>query len=247
MSAIRIMSTENAGPGYRIWAVDNVIYGPVELPVLVNWVKEERVTADTWIHSDDLDHWTKASKVPELSMFFAKRSANNTAASTLADQRPAIGGLKAGSLRRMKIFAGMSDGELEKFLDFIEIQTVAPWTTIVKQGSPGDAMFLILEGEVRVRLLIGGKETILATLPHGEFFGEISLFDHGSRSADVVTNKDTILLKITAFSFQKLVTEAPALASPFLFAIGKTLTARIRADNKRFQDSINMARNVARQ
>ncbi len=240
------MSSHNDGTGYRIWAVDNVVYGPVELPVLVGWVKDERVTPDTWIHSHDTDQWVKASKVPELSMFFAKRSGNNSEGGAVSDLRPNIGGLKPSSLRRMKIFAGMSDADLEKFLEFIEIQTVLPWTTIVKQGSPGDAMFLILEGEVRVRLLIAGKETILATLPQGEFFGEISLFDHGTRSADVISNKDTILLKISAFTFQRLVTEAPNLASPFLFAIGKTLTARIRADNKRFQDSINMARNVAR-
>lgn len=57
-------------------------------------------------------------------------------------------------------------------------------------------------------------------------------------SADVVANQDCVLLKISAGSFQRLVSEAPDLAAPFLFAIGKTLTARIRADNKRYQDSI---------
>jgi hypothetical protein len=34
----------------------------------------------------------------------------------------------------------------------------------------------------------------------------------------------------------------PTLAAPFLFAIGKTLTARIRADNKRYRDSVQFAR-----
>jgi hypothetical protein len=241
------MSIDNKAPAFRIWAVDNVVYGPVDLPTLVGWVKEDRVPKDTWIHSDEDDRWQKASQVPELSMFFRARPEGGGSGSG-GGGIPArtIGGLNPGSLRRMKIFAGMSDGDLEKFLEFIEVQTALPWATVVRQGSPGDAMFLILEGEVRVRLIIGGKETILATLPAGEFFGEISLFDHGARSADVIANKDTTLLKITAFSFQKLVTEAPALAAPFLFAIGKTLTARIRADNKRFQDSINMARTSAR-
>ena len=240
------MTTENEAPEYRIWAVDNVVYGPVDLPTLIGWVKEERVTADTWIHAVDTDKWHKACDLAPLTMFFAERSTSNSEASTLVDERPPIAGLKPGSLRRMKIFAGMSDAELEKFLGFIEIQTVRPWAVIVQQGSPGDAMFLILEGEARVRLMIAGKETILATLPQGEFFGEISLYDHGPRSADVIANKETTLLKISAFSFQKLVTEAPVLASPFLFAIGKTLTARIRADNKRFQESINIARMTVR-
>jgi hypothetical protein len=40
--------------------------------------------------------------------------------------------------------------------------------------------------------------------------------------------------------------EAPDIAAPFLLAMGKTLTARIRADNKRYRDSINFARTSAR-
>ena len=103
-------------------------------------------------------------------------------------------------------------------------------------------MFFLLEGELRVRMMIGGKETILVTLGPGEFFGEISLFDHGPRSADVVANIDSTLLKISASAFQTLISDAPDLAAPFLYAMGKTLTARIRADNKRYRDSVNFAR-----
>jgi CRP-like cAMP-binding protein len=105
-------------------------------------------------------------------------------------------------------------------------------------------MYLVLEGELRVRMMVAGKETILVTLSAGEFFGEISLFDHGPRSADVVANQDSLLLKITATAFEKLRSEAPDLAAPFLYAIAKTLTARIRADNKRYRDSIAFARSA---
>jgi CRP-like cAMP-binding protein len=90
--------------------------------------------------------------------------------------------------------------------------------------------------------MIGGKESILTVLGAGEFFGEIALFDHGPRSADVVANLESTLLKITASAFQKLSSEAPDLATPFLLAMGKTLTQRIRADNKRYRDSISFAR-----
>jgi CRP-like cAMP-binding protein len=91
-------------------------------------------------------------------------------------------------------------------------------------------------------MMIGGKESILVTLGPGEFFGEISLFDRGPRSADVIANTDSMLLKISAKKFERLITQAPDLAAPFLFAMGKTLTARIRADNKRYRDSVNFAR-----
>ena len=110
------------------------------------------------------------------------------------------------------------------------------------QGEPGDTMYFILEGELRVRINVAGKETILATLGAGEFFGDISLFDQGPRSADVVANADSLLVKISSRAFDELAKEAPELATPFLRAIGKTLTARIRADNKRYGDSVKFAR-----
>jgi CRP/FNR family cyclic AMP-dependent transcriptional regulator len=86
-----------------------------------------------------------------------------------------------------------------------------------------------------------GKETILATLGPGEFFGDISLFDHGPRSADVVANADSVVLKISSSSIEQLSKSAPELATPFLRNIGQTLSARIRADNKRLRDTVRYA------
>lgn len=150
--------------------------------------------------------------------------------------------LNPGALRRVKILANLTDDQLIKLTQYMKLQEVPQWTQLVKQGDHGDAMYLVLGGELRVRLMFDQKETILATLGVGEFFGEISLFDQGSRSADVVANADSMLVKISAEEFEKLVDTAPELATPFLFAIAKTLTARIRADNKRYKDSISFSR-----
>jgi len=233
----------NERTGFKIWAVDNVVYGPVELPVLVSWVKEERVTAATWIFSEKEDAWYRASAVPELQMFFARRqTAQPAPGSPGAPADTATAAIKPGTLRRVKIFGDFTEDQLERFIRFMEVQRVKQWTEVVKQGQLGDAMFLVLEGELRVRMMISGKETILVTLGPGEFFGEISLFDQGPRSADVVANADSLLLKISASAFENLLKEAADLAAPFLFAMSKTLMARIRADNKRYRDSINFAR-----
>ena len=235
------MDSDQTGFGYKIWGVDGVIYGPVELPMLVSWIKDERVTATTWIYREENDSWQKASQIQELQLFFREKPAAGTGNSLTA---LGSANLKPGSLRRVKILADMKDAQLERFVQFMEVQSVRQWTEIVKQGEVGDAMYLVLEGELRVRLMIGGKETILVTLGTGEFFGEMSLFDHGPRSADVVANKDSVLLKISAASFEKLFTLAPELAAPFLLSTSKTLAARIRADNKRLKDSLNFARNA---
>ena len=133
---------------------------------------------------------------------------------------------------------------LDKYDLWLRIQTMpllasGPLTT-------RDGMYLVLDGELRVRLMINGKETILAALGPGECFGEIALFDQGPRSADVIANKESILLKISSEAFDKLRRDAPELSAPILFSIGKTLAARIRADNKRIKDSVSFARAAGR-
>ena len=225
--------TDN-GMHYSIWAADNVVYGPVELPTLISWVKDERVTADTWVFDGRNDRWRKAASLAELALFFRKKSGPATA--------PDTSHITPGMLRRVKALAELHDDQLQRFIEFMEPQTVRQWTQIVKQGDVDDSMFLVLDGELRVRLMIGGKETILTTLAAGECFGEIALFDQGPRSADVLANRDSILLKVSSEAFDKLRREAPELCAPILFAISRTLAARIRADNKRIKDSVTFAR-----
>jgi hypothetical protein len=52
-------------------------------------------------------------------------------------------------------------------------------------------------------------------------------------------------LCFTAAAFEKMIRNAPEIAAPFLLAMGKTLTNRIRADNKRFRETIAFARVMA--
>ena len=228
------MASKAESIGFKVWGPDNVVYGPVELPELVNWVQGKRVTADTWIFSEANDCWSKAALLSELRMFFNPKSTVGASASGAT--------VPTAALRHLKILADLSDEDLVRFLGFMEVHTARQWSPIVHQGDHGDAMFFVLEGEVRVRLMINDKESTLVTLGPGDFFGEVSQFDQGPRSADVVANSDAVLLKISHEAFARMSEAAPDLAAPFLIGIGKTLTARIRADNKRYRDSVVLAR-----
>jgi hypothetical protein len=234
------VNSDSKGTGFKIWAVDDVVYGPVDMPTLIEWIKDERVVADTWIFVESTDTWQKCGQIQDFKMFFRGQAA--TATATADTQGPLVAGLRPGMLRRVKILSELNDQQMGRFAQYMEVQKINQFRDVVKQGEHGDAMFLLLEGEVRVRTMMGTKETVFATLNAGEFFGDISLFDHGPRSADVVANKDSTLLKITVPAFQRMTQDAPDLATPFLVAICKTLTSRIRADNKRYRDSINFSR-----
>jgi len=216
---------------FFIWGIDDAPYGPVELPVLIDWIKDERVVADTWVFARQDGSWRQAAKIPELQPFFNRETIPNSTVTANA-------GITPGSLRRIKILAQLNDAQLDRLAEFMELHKVPQWSAVVKQGDAGNGMFLILQGELRARVMIGEKETILATFGPGDFFGDISLFDHGPRSADVIANADSIVLRVSDVAFDRLTREAPGLATPFLQATARTLAARIRADNRRF-DRIN--------
>ena len=212
----------NQEASYYIWGIDNSPYGPVELSLLMEWVRDGRVVADTWVFERNTDKWGKASQFPELQASFE--------AGPEITPSPV---LTPGLLRRIKILGNLNDAQLARLSDFMELQEWPVNGIVFRQGEVGDAMFLVLIGELRARAVVGDSETILATFRTGDFFGDMALFDNGPRSADVVANMDTTLIKISAVNFYRLIREAPALATPFLQATARTLSSRIRADNTR--------------
>ena len=220
------MEAQEFGDIYFIWGVDDSSYGPVELSVLIDWINDERVVPETWVFSRSAGNWQRAAEIPEIKNHFALKL------TSVPDATSRVG-IKPGSLRRIKILADLKDAQLAHLAEYMELQEVTQWSVLFNQGDTSDSMFLVLGGELRARSVVGGKETILATFGPGDFFGDMALFDHGPRSADVVANMDSTLLKITSVSFDRLTREAPALATPFLQATARTLAARIRADNKR--------------
>ncbi|MFM7214383.1 MAG: cyclic nucleotide-binding domain-containing protein [Verrucomicrobiota bacterium] len=224
---------------FKIWAADDVVYGPVPLATLEHWVREERVVATTWVHLGGKDQWIKAGDVAELKDAFAGRS---TATGAADEVTPLVMGLRPGMLRRVRALSGMNDQQLGRFVQIMEIVKADAYKVIVHQGAPGDAMYAVLDGEVRARIIAGGKETELARFGPGDIFGEMALFDGGPRSADVVANSSSTLLRITANRFEKLCKEQAELATPLLFELAKTLGKRIRADVKKIADVYQLAR-----
>lgn len=217
---------------YFIWGIDDSPYGPVELPVLTGWINDERVLPDNWVFARHDGSWRRAGDIPELQEHFNRKM------STASGQPPASdttlgAGITAGALRRIRILARMSDAQLYHLARFMEVHHVPQRSAVVNQGDTGDGMYLILQGELRARVMHNGQETILSTFETGDLFGDLSLFDSGPRSADVIANVDSTLVKISTIAFDRLTREAPALATVFLQATARTLAARIRADNRR--------------
>jgi CRP-like cAMP-binding protein len=226
----------NTNFNYQVWGADHIAYGPVELPGLVTWVKQGKATANSWVFREKDGAWLRAADLPELKVLFKSKLPPGAAAS--ADSL----GIQPGALRRIKMLADVEERLLASLLTYLEVVKVAAFGVVVKKGDHGDALFMVLEGELRARVMIGGKETTLATMGVGECFGELAVVDQGPRSADVIANQPSVLIKVSEGALRKMFAEAPALAAPFMLALTRVIAQRIRVMTKRYEDTIQFSR-----
>ncbi|HSO19408.1 MAG TPA: cyclic nucleotide-binding domain-containing protein [Desulfosarcina sp.] len=227
---------EDSTVAYRAWGADNIAYGPVELPALVAWIKQGRVTAQSWVFKEEDQTWTRARDLPELKVLF------KTKLPPQAEAAVSKLGVQPGALRRIKMLADVDERLLASLLPYLEAVRVEAFGVVVNKGDHGDALFMVLEGEVRARVMIDGRETTLTTMGVGECFGELAIVDQGPRSADVIANQPSLLVKVTATALKTMFTEAPALAAPFMLALTRVIAQRVRQLTKRYEDSIHFSR-----
>jgi CRP/FNR family transcriptional regulator, cyclic AMP receptor protein len=145
-------------------------------------------------------------------------------------------------LRRIKLFADMTDEDIAVFGQVVEPVTCRPSQIIVRAGEDGDCMYLVMQGEFRVTLVSQGHEALLAKLEAGDFFGELCLLDQSNRSADVVAATPGQLLRFTRTAFQELVIAQPRVAARLMVGILRTVGSRLRKMDKQHSDSMLLSR-----
>jgi CRP-like cAMP-binding protein len=129
------------------------------------------------------------------------------------------------SLRAIPMFSGVSDEALESIASLLIERSFPKHKTIVEEGAPGDYMYIIVEGRVKVTKLSGdGREKILELLDVGDFFGEMSLFDEAPRSASVKAMSQVRILALARNDFLRLLSRSPDLA----LSVIQELTRRLR-------------------
>lgn len=116
-------------------------------------------------------------------------------------------------LKDVPLFGGLDDDDLNRLAMLITEKHYPKDSVIVSVTDPGDALFMVGEGEVKVSLWSdNGREIILATLGPGEFFGEMSLVDGEPRSANVTCTTDSLILRLGRGDFLKAIRSYPTIA-----------------------------------
>jgi CRP-like cAMP-binding protein len=124
------------------------------------------------------------------------------------------------NLRNVPLFQSCSNKDLEKIAKAGDEVAMPAGTLIVDQGQTGREAFVVLSGTVVVRR----NNKKVATLGAGTIVGELSLLDHGPRTATVTCETDCTFLLLSQRSFLGVVDEVPALAHKLM----ASLAGRIR-------------------
>lgn len=134
------------------------------------------------------------------------------------------------------LFRSLEPSELELFLKNAEYAEWIPNDIIIREDEPGEYLYLILSGKVRItKRTYEGIEQILGILITGDFFGEMVLLDHRSRSASVYAHTRIELAKISHVDISVILTENPRIGLKVFRAFSEVLSIRLRNANDKLR------------
>jgi hypothetical protein len=145
-------------------------------------------------------------------------------------------------LKQAAIFQDLDDGELARVSEVCREQKFAVGQHVFKEGEPGNRLFIISEGEVRIsRTIPGSGEEALAVLKPGACFGEMAIFDRSERSTDAIANTSCTLLTIARSDFELLLDFNRDIAYKVLWSVVRLLSARLRVTNDNLRSFLAMS------
>lgn len=128
--------------------------------------------------------------------------------SGLIDDAPASRAQAPSALPAIPLFSSLTADELQRVIEGVELREFEAGQTIVRQGDPGVALFVIVHGRVQV-VVEGPPRLPQATLGEGAFFGELALLTDFPRSATVEALEPTQLLEISRDLIARVIAESP--------------------------------------
>src|SRR5262245_23333015 len=145
------------------------------------------------------------------------------------------------SISELPLFAGLTPRECQDLEGRMRRREFTPQQTIVREGGPGDAAFLILSGLVAVRHkdAESGVEFLLAELGPGQMFGEMALITGKPRGASVTAIEPTACAVLERADFDRVLQEHPNVA----LALARVMAERLDASNRTAGiDFVNLSR-----
>ncbi|MEY2440348.1 MAG: family transcriptional regulator, cyclic receptor protein [Verrucomicrobiota bacterium] len=129
---------------------------------------------------------------------------------------------EADLLKEVPLFQLLDDHERSELAGQLDVVAFGAGETVFNYGEPGDAIYVISSGEVEVFFKNDtGERIVLEVATRGDFFGELSMLDQGTRSASVVATQETQALRLDRNDLEKFLSLRPGAAMDILTAMGK--------------------------
>ena len=148
-------------------------------------------------------------------------------------------------LSDIKLFEGLTQAQLDWVAKNAHRRVFAAGMNVMTIEQPGEAVFIILHGTVKIHIEQGERDVILSVLGSGDLLGEMSLIDSVGRSASALTLENSLLLWMDKTTFNYLLDNFPPVARNLV----KILSARLRLSDQVIQSlaTLDVNGRVARQ
>src|SRR5215204_1852258 len=140
-------------------------------------------------------------------------------------------------LRQVPLLADLSEEDLEQLYRMAETVSIPAGELVLREGDPGDSLFVVLDGQLEVTKRQGRQDVLLAVYKPGQFFGEMALLEQAPRSASVRTLRESRLLVISQAAFQTLLSCSASAPLNILH----TVTSRLRSTESMLIQNEKMA------
>jgi small-conductance mechanosensitive channel len=120
---------------------------------------------------------------------------------------------RVDALSQVDVFRALDAEKIDRLARRLRLAPFGPGEVILREGDPGDSLYVLRSGEVAVRVNVRGQARDLTTLKAGQFFGEMSLMTGESRSATVVAKTDVECYIVSKDAFQEILEQKPELAA----------------------------------
>jgi CRP/FNR family cyclic AMP-dependent transcriptional regulator len=128
--------------------------------------------------------------------------------------------MKVEALRSVPLFRSLDDSAAFELCGLLTVREETSGTPLFYRGDPGDAMYIIETGRVRISVKdADGHDATLAELRDGEFFGEMAILDEQPRSADATVLTNTRLAVLSRGDFRAFLHKNPDIALGILTAM----------------------------
>lgn len=151
---------------------------------------------------------------------------------TADNVRPFPSGSTAGDPDTSGVLGKLTTGDWQTLFERGERLKFKHDQIILQQGSLGESIFLVADGEVRIEQDFNGAAVELARLTSGAIFGEMSLLDKAAVSANVVADGQVEIVKLESAVVEQLIAEDGDFGNRFYHSLAVTLSRRLRAANR---------------